>query len=204
MNFKGSIGAIMKGLMVLFSVLYLSACASYPDKVAVTEGTSLVSFTEVNQPESNKIGELARFSGVIAEITNKKRMTVLDVLYYPAQSNGRPKLKGEPAGRFRVKVDQFLDPAVYKRGKSITALGKLKAKETAKIGEYEYEYPTIDNGKVYLWPKEVPQADVQFYYGWYGVHPRWYWQGGARHIYRIGDGKSKPPAAQAKNKQKTQ
>jgi hypothetical protein len=46
---------------------------------------------------------------------------------------------------------------------------------------------------------------VEYYYGWYGMHPRWYWHDGRRHIYIIGDGNDKPkPAAQAKIKVKVQ
>ncbi|NVK25413.1 MAG: Slp family lipoprotein [Gammaproteobacteria bacterium] len=182
-------------------VLSLSACVSYPDVVTVPEGTNLVEFETVNQVDSNKIGATARWSGVIAKVDNQKQSTNIDVLYYPAQIGGRPETSDEPTGRFRVKVNKFLDPEIYKKGKQITALGTLKEKETAKIGEYEYEYPTIDQAKVYLWPKSKPMPRLEYYYGWYGMYPRWYWHGGRRHIFIVGEerGKAKP-AAQAKMK----
>jgi outer membrane lipoprotein len=188
----------------MFVALLMTGCVSYPKVVAVPEGTELVKFETVNQVEVNKVGEVARWSGIIAGVNNKKRMTSLDVLYYPAQAGGRPNTSNEPIGRFRVNVDKFLDPAVYKKGKQITALGKLKSKETAKIGEYEYEYPTITDAKVFLWPKSKPMPRVEYNYGWHGMHPRWYWRGGVRHIYIVGEGKNKGiPEARARDKSKT-
>lgn len=191
----------MKYPILLLLSLFLTACASYPDTVKVAEGTTLVDFSSENATGVNQVGKLARWSGVIANVRNAKSHTTLEVLYYPAQENGRPKTSQEPMGRFRVKVDQFLDPAIYKQGKSITALGSLKLKETGKIDEYEYEYPTISNAKVFLWPKLKAPAKVEFYYGWHGYHPRWYWDGGMRHVYIIGEGKKKTPAGKAKSKQ---
>lgn len=189
----------MKAIIVVLALI-LTGCATYPDRVSVPENTPLVEFAKENRADQNHLGEQARWSGVIAEIKNGKTQTQLDVLYYEAKSNGRPNIKGEPAGRFRVKVDKFLDPAVYKKGKSITALGQLTKKETGKIGEYEYEYPTIADAKVFLWPKLKPPTQVEFYYGWHGYHPRWYWNGGMRHVYIVGQGNHKVPAAKASQK----
>ncbi len=176
--------------------MILVGCASYPDLVNVPEGTKLADFTQENKAGVNQLGETARWSGVIASIKNGKTSTTLDVLYYPAQSNGRPKLSDEPIGRFRTKVNKFLDPAVYKKGKSITVLGSVKTKETGIIGEYEYEYPTVGDAKVYLWPKLQEPARVEFYYGWHGYHPSWYWHNGIRHVYIVGQGNHKVPKKQ--------
>lgn len=191
----------MKKITILVIATLLSACASYPDKVKVPEGTPLVNFTDENTIGINNLGKTARWSGVIADVKNQKSSTTLEVLYYPAMDNGRPKKSQEPAGRFRVNVGSFLDPAIYKKGKSITALGPLKDKETGKIGEYEYEYPTINNATVFLWPKAKPPAKVEFYYGWHGYNPRYYWNGGRRHVYIIGEERKKTPAGKAKLKQ---
>jgi len=179
------------GFLLALSV-FLTGCASYPAVVQVPENTNLIGYDKVNAVASDFEKQKARWSGVIAEVKNHKDKTQLDILYYPASGNGRPVTKNDPIGRFRVYVDKFLDPAVYKQGKSITALGLIKAKETAKIGEYEYEYPTIDSATVYLWPKVKPQTKVQFDYGWHGYYPRWYWHGGVRHIYIVGKGKPEP------------
>jgi len=188
----------MRAVLLAASILCLSACVSYPDAVKVEEGTNLVSFEQVSAPDSDFNKQAARWSGVIAEVKNLKSSTQIDVLYYPASNNGRPITKEEPIGRFRVYSDKFLDPAIYKQGKAITALGTVSPKETAKIGEFEYEYPTLRSATVYLWPKVKPRTQVEFYYGWYGPSPRWYWHGGARHIYVIGQGRKAPDGKQGK------
>ena len=179
----------MRAVAVLALVFGLTGCVTYPDLVKVPEGTNLISFEQVNGQDSSFETQPARWSGVIAEVKNLKSSTQIDILYYPASSNGRPITKDDPAGRFRVYSDKFLDPVIYKQGVAVTALGKISPKESAKIGEYEYEYPTLKEATVYLWPKLKPRTKVEFYHGWYGHYPRWYWNGGARHIYVIGQGK---------------
>ncbi|MBU2883831.1 Slp family lipoprotein [Psychrosphaera sp. B3R10] len=191
----------MKKLLLGLLSLSLSACVSYPENVQVAEGTNLVSYTDVVESSAH-IKQLARWSGVIAEVTNHKETTQLDILYYPASGDGRPKTDEEPLGRFRVYSDTFLDPAIYKQGKSITALGTIAKKEMAKIGDFEYEYPTLVQSKIYLWKKQQPRTKVQFDYGFYG-HPRYYWNGGARHIYIIGKDKPAPNHGTKKSKNRT-
>lgn len=188
----------MKIFLLASLILVLSACASYPDNVSVVEGTELTSFADVTKSESTLTGKTVRWSGIIAKVSNEKTVTKLDVLYYPSSSNGRPKTTDEPLGRFRVVIEGFIDPAVYKQGKAITALGQLKASETSKIGDYEYEYPTLTSKNIHLWKQLVTPPQVQFNYGWHGYHPRWYWRGGVRHTYRIGQGPK--PSGQAKPK----
>ncbi len=190
----------MKYFIVACFAIVLTGCASYPDKVAVTEGTELVSFSSVSQSSNAFIGKTARFSGVIANVSNEKAQTKLDVLYYPASNTGRPKTKNEPLGRFRVVVEGFVDPAVYLKGKAITALGTIKQPETAKIGEYEYEYPTLISNNIHLWKEVEPRSEVHFNYAWHGIQPRWHWRGGVRQVYIVGEGKSKKPVMQAKPK----
>lgn len=190
----------MKSLFLGIMCLTLTACVSYPEVVQVKEGTELISYQAVVESSAH-IDKQARWSGVIAEVTNHKDNTQLDVLYYLSGANGRPQASDEPVGRFRVFVDGFLDPVIYKQGKSITALGKIAKKQSAKIGEFEYEYPTIVNSKVYLWKKQEPRAKVQFNYGWYG-YPRYYWNGGARHIYIIGKDKPSPSHVSQKSEKR--
>lgn len=190
----------MKGLLVIIAIVLLTGCVTYPESVKVPEGTQLASFESVNQANSQLNDQQARWSGVIAEITNLSKQTRLEVLYYPPEGNGRPKTKGEPAGRYRVYVDKFLEPEIYKKGKSITVLGKVANKELAKIGEFEYEYPTLQQSTVYLWPKKRDLTKVEFYYGWHGYHPRYYWHGGARHVYVVGKSGKKVPSQVSKKK----
>jgi outer membrane lipoprotein len=185
----------MKGVLFSILVLLLSGCATYPEVVKVPEGTNLVAFATVSESNSNSnnLGQQARWSGVIASVTNLTNQTRLEVLYYPSESNGRPKVNGEPQGRYRVYVDKFLEPEVYKKGKAITVLGNIKSSEMAKIGEYEYEYPTLEKSTLYLWPKRKNLTQVEFYYGWHGFYPRYYWRGGARHVYIVGQSGKKTP-----------
>ncbi|MDA8621096.1 Slp family lipoprotein [Psychrosphaera sp.] len=192
-------------LIASVSIVIISGCASYPETVSVPENTNLVPFSSINADDNSLIGEQARWSGVIAEVKNESNRTRLDVLYYPARGTGRPDLKEDPQGRFRVYADGFLDPQVFKKGKSVTALGEIKDSESQKIDEFEYLYPTITKAKIHLWKKLDPPTRVEFHYGWYGHYPHWRWQGGTRHRYIIGGSTKKiTPSGVVKSKDKKQ
>lgn len=195
---------LTKSLMILGAIALLGGCASYPDLVSVPENTKLTEYSSASADDAKLVGQQARWSGVIADIKNEVDKTRFDVLYYPAKSNGRPDLKDDPVGRFRVYVNGFLDPEVFKKGKSVTALGEIKSSESQKIDEYEYVYPTLTNAKLHLWKNSVAPARVQFHYGWYGYNPRWYWQGGTRHLYIIGGNNKIKPTGVVKSKDKKQ
>lgn len=194
-----------KCLLSIGIVAVVGGCASYPDSVSIPEGTNLTAFSSVKADDNSVHGSQARWSGVIAAVKNEASRTRLDVLYYPSKRTGRPDLKEDPDGRFRVYADGFLDPAVFKKGKSITALGTIKESESQKIDEYEYSYPTLTDAKVHLWKKLDPPTSVEFHYGWYGHYPYWQWQGGTRHRYIIGGTKRKiAPTGVVKSKDKKQ
>ncbi len=183
------LGGIMKILKISSSLLIglfvLSGCASYPEYVKVPDGTNLVSYDIVKTDGNELQGLKARWSGIIAGVVNKARQTQFDILYYPSNGVGRPKIKDEPLGRFRVYVDAFLDPEIYQKGREVIVLGTVTQKETQKIGEYDYEYPTLKDAKIHLWKKNQDSTDEKFFFGWYGKNPHGYWDNGNRHHHII-------------------
>jgi outer membrane lipoprotein len=178
--------------ILLVSSVLLTACVTYPVSVQVPQSVNLISYSGVQDNDTKYVGEQARWSGVIAAIKNLPSKTQLDVLYYPANASGRPLVKEEPVGRFKVFTDKFLDPAVYEKGRSITVVGTIVEKVSEKIDEYEYVYPTLERAKVHLWKKRDKRTEVEFYYGWPGHYPRYYWHGGTRHIYTVGSNQATP------------
>lgn len=193
----------MRFIPILMSLL-LTGCVTYPEKVQVAEGTQLVSYQQERKATVNQSGRKARWSGVIANVKNLANKTQVDILFYPSKQSGRPEVKGEPIGRFRVYANSFLEPEFYKKGSQVTVLGTVTQKESEKIDEYEYLYPTLKDAVVHLWPERQPQqhAQVEFYSSWYGPQPMWYWHGGVRHLYIVGEGKKTPVAQKQKEKNK--
>ena len=136
----------------LVGAVFISGCASYPDAVQVAEGTPLVSYQSATQ---GKIQQgTARWSGVIAKVENNASNTRLEVVYFPGNDSGRPKVSDQTEGHFVAYINGFVDPMVYQQGKSVTVLGQLAPAETGLVDKFQYVYPVIQQAVVYLWPKQ--------------------------------------------------
>ncbi len=141
------------------SAVLLAGCAQYPDPVRVSDTNSLVSYEAAMKAGINQ--GTARWSGVIAKVENNAKETRLEIVYFPAKSNGRPLLSDNTLGRFVAYVPSFLDPMIYQQGKQITVLGPLAASETGMVDKFKYVYPVISQATVYLWPKQQEQSRVE-------------------------------------------
>lgn len=160
-------------VVIAVSLMMLAGCASYPKQVQVADNVALTSYE--NAVQQNIYFGTARWSGVIAEITNQSNQTRLEVVYFPSGSNGRPAVSDQTQGRFVTYIKGFLDPMVYQRGKSVTVLGELTQSEMGKVDEYEYRYPVIKDAAVYLWPK-VEETRVEVVDPWSMMRPYpYYW-----------------------------
>lgn len=147
-----------KFVIVALSLLALAGCATYPKQVRIADNVALTSYE--NAVQQNIDFGTARWSGVIAEVSNKANQTRLEVVYFPSGSNGRPAVSDQTKGRFVAYIKGFLDPMVYQPGKSVTVLGELTRSEMGKVDEYEYRYPVIKDSVVYLWPKQEERIEV--------------------------------------------
>jgi outer membrane lipoprotein len=158
-------------IIVLLAVLCMVGCSTVPDSIQVTEENQLVDYPQVAaNPEQNK-DKLARWGGVIAEIENQPDMTMLELVFYPLRSYGRPVVSDESIGRFRVYVDGFLDPMVFAKGRSVTFTGKVLGIEDGLVGEQKYVFPALHSQGYHLW-KDVQSVDISAVYIWPYSH--WY------------------------------
>ncbi|GAB3023055.1 Slp family lipoprotein [Bowmanella dokdonensis] len=168
----------MKQILLAGCILLMAGCSTLPDELQVKEGTNLLSYQQVSANPQQTAGNQVRWGGVIAEVTNKQDATLVEVVHYPLRSYGRPSVSDDSMGRFRVYIDGFLDPMVFKPGRSLTITGKVLGSETDRVGEHDYVFPAIKADGYHLW-REVQQVDVTTfgfgyypypYHGWYGWH----------------------------------
>lgn len=144
-----------------------------PDSIQVADENSLVDYKQVASSPDASAEKIARWGGVITKIENLPKATVIEVLHYPLRGYGRPVSAADSAGRFRVYVDEFLDPMIYEQGRSVTFTGKVLGVEEGLVGEHNYVFPTIKAEGYYLW-KDIERVEItnfnQYpfgsYYGW--------------------------------------
>ena len=129
-------------------------------------------------------GKLVRWGGILIQAQPKAQETCFTVMALPLHQDGRPYLgrKKSDEGRFIACAPGFYDPALYAAGRELTFVGTVAGVQMEKIGGYEYPYPRLRAGTVYLWPLEVrePATSTVFINGGWGGGPwgPWGWWGG--------------------------
>lgn len=161
-----------KHISLILIVLFLASCSTIPERIALPEGTNLVSYEDASAKSEQVKGQLTRWGGVIAKIENKAEQTTFEIVYYPLKSYGRPMIGDESMGRFRVYVNGFMDPMVYQVGRAMTFSGEFSGLEEGLVGEHKYVFPTLQANGYYLW-QQIQQVDVTSIHVW----PYDYWGG---------------------------
>lgn len=169
-----------KNLLLITAVLLtglISGCASNLPVEITTPITGSPLISEVLQATEIYQGKSVRWGGSIASIENKKDETWIEIVSRELNRNGRPKKSvNKTAGRFLAKVDQFLDPEIYIKGRLITIVGELAGSQGGKIGDQPYKFPIVHSKTAYLWT-EYPDPPRYPHYGRPYYDPYWdpYW-----------------------------
>lgn len=112
-------------------------------------------------PDSYK-GEIVLWGGEIIRTRNTKDETWIELLQRPLAGNDRPIRDAASGGRFLIRHDGFLDPAVYGRGREITVAGEIQGRRIQSLDEIEYNYPIVSAKELVLWG---PQHEPVFHIG---------------------------------------
>lgn len=138
-------------IVVLSLSLAFSGCNLLPENLRVAEKVELLPFDEVGDMDLEPTNYQALWGGVIASTTNFEDRTLVEVIYFPLSESGRPDIDGESLGRFRVYVGDFVDPFVYRPGRTVTVLGTLGVREKGLVGRYPYDYTVLHCLELHLW-----------------------------------------------------
>lgn len=137
---------------VLAAVMAMTAGCSPPfPKELLEKIAANVTFAEVQQNPRTHGGKLLMLGGMIVETKNLKEGTRIEVLQKPLDGEGRPEHSDVTGGRFLVLTAQFLDGAVYRRGRLITVVGEVAPPQVLPLGETEYRYPVLSARSLHLW-----------------------------------------------------
>lgn len=78
--------------------------------------------------------------GIIIQTETEKDMSFVQILFYSLDSSGYPLLSQEPEGRFVIASTDFLDPAIYTKGRVITVAGMLNGNVERSVGNKKDKY----------------------------------------------------------------
>lgn len=92
-----------------------------------------------------------RWGGVIVSIMYESDDTWIELLAFSLLPSGRPDLASGPTGRFYARVDDVLDPALYRLGRQLTVSGNMERSLRQSIGGEQYAFPVVHASSVELW-----------------------------------------------------
>jgi len=160
--------------------LFLTACSGLPNPMR-SEPYTHINFNEVKKDIPAYKGMPFRWGGVIINITNKENTSQAQLLFYPLNRYGRPRVVREAKGRFAIARSQFLDPAIFKEGTEVTVTGILTKEIIQKIGKRTLVLPQLDINHIHIWPKRQDYNNRFYHYPYspYYYYPSRYY----RHSY---------------------
>ncbi len=132
----------MRTFILLTAALVISGCTSIISSnvlKGVDKGITL-ELVQAN-PEAFKAKHVL-WGGLIIKTTNLERVSEIEVLETPLAYNDVPT-EGKSRGRFIVRVNGFIDAAVYKAGEGLTVAGVVAGSSVRKIGKMDYAYPVV-------------------------------------------------------------
>lgn len=172
-----------KNLPLLCYLFLFSACTSLPDVIKSIPVIDIPYGTVIKDADAFK-NKQVRWGGIIIQTETEKDMSFVQILFYSLDFSGYPLLSQEPEGRFVIASTDFLDPAIYTKGRVITVAGMLNGNVERSVGNKKISIPFLLAKAIYLWPKDYGKSYFRnggypyFYYpGFYGYpffHPGYY------------------------------
>jgi outer membrane lipoprotein len=159
-------------------VLLLVACANLPPAIEDAPAVD-ISYPQAAQAIGSYRAAAVRWGGTLVEVENEQTGSQLQVLSYPLNNYGRPRLDKPSQGRFIIKSPDFLDPAVYAKNSEITVAGALNGDEERTVGKKVLRLPVVSASVIHLWPVEQRNdcsgVGGGFGYGYspFGYNPYW-------------------------------
>jgi len=173
---------------VLLTGTLLVGCATPPSSIDVENASSITIAQIQAQPDSGN-GKTVLWGGTIAGLVNGEASTDLLVVSRPLSGNARPAQSDSSTGRFLARIDGFLEPEVYVKGREVSVTGKLDGIAVLPVGKTQYNYPVVIVDGMHLWKKRATLPAGYPYRG-YSVnshyhHPAYWWDD-HRHGTQVG------------------
>jgi outer membrane lipoprotein len=164
---------------LLIVCLLLNACTTLPPAIK-NPPLNDISYNQANRDVASYKDAAVRWGGIIVDVENEQNFSVVQVLSYPLDSDGKPRTDKPNEGRFAFKTPEFLDPAVYTKNTEITVAGTLTGDIERLIGKKVMRMPLVSASTIYRWPVyDYDNRYDGFGYGYgynpyYGGYP-YYW-----------------------------
>jgi outer membrane lipoprotein len=156
---------IRKTVPVACFLMLLSACAPVISQTTMSTVDKSISSPALQQSPDAFKGRVVLLGGQIIATTVKANETWIEVLEKPLDWQQKPSYADQSSGRFLVRFQGFMDPAIYAAGRMLTVVGEVEGKKVLPLKEIQYTYPVIASREYYLWKPEDVYASPRFSIG---------------------------------------
>jgi len=141
----------MRRVFLILAIAFLLSGCAHVISQELREQTDKDLTAEMlfKNPEAYK-GKTVILGGIVISTRNSDKGTHVEVLQTPLDSRGRPKDTDYSYGRFIFFYEEYLDAAIFSKGKAVTVGGKVFGKTTRPLGDIEYTYPLIYAREVHI------------------------------------------------------
>lgn len=153
---------LLPALFLLAAGLWVAGCAPTFPRQITDRVDRHITFKELKADPEKLKGTWLMLGGVIVSSRNAKEGTYIEIMQKPLESDGRPVDTDETEGRFLVQSEEYLDSAVYHRGRVITVVGEVAGQKTMPLDETTYQYPLLAAKAMHLW---TPSSGPRFFFG---------------------------------------
>jgi len=150
----------------------LSACSTVPE-VLEQKPVEPLSLYQVQSYPDVYLGKRIRWGGRILQVKNEEKVTWMQVLAVPLDSSQRPYEDADGIGRFMIRSNDFLDPAIYAVEREVTVVGTINGTKEKLIDKRKVRLVVVDADIIYLWPKRSEYNNL-YYYPYYPYYPYYY------------------------------
>ena len=149
--------------IVAAAALLGAGCATTPFPEELTRSVDrALTLKELRADPRAHIGARVILGGDIVATVPKPGETEIEVLSRRLVGGDVPERSDRTDGRFLVRTREFLDPAIYARGRRFTVLGTVAGVEERRVGERPFTYPVISAERIKLWPIDMPWVGGEY------------------------------------------
>lgn len=158
-------------LLISLMIAFISGCAPVISKQLMEQALPHLTFADVMRGPDSHRNQMVIWSGVIVKSENTKEGTLIEVLQKMSDSRGKPLDVDRSEGRFLALYSEYLDTAIYSKGREVTIGGKVIEKRVLPLGEIEYAYPVVLIKEIYLWR---PMKEDRWGHPYWWYYPHWW------------------------------
>lgn len=168
--------SVLIAMMLIALVFQLNACTPVISPQLMEKVDRNLTYGALASRPDEAKDKIVLLGGTIVQTVPKPNQTEIEVVQKQLSQSGGPYLTDKSEGRFLITVDRFLDPAIYRSGRDITAAGEVQGAVTRRLGEIDYRYPVISALELYLWKEPISPRLYPSDYPWGDPYPyrRWW------------------------------